>query len=520
MATVPPPILPSTSYHSIPSERHSAVEAYLRVLSQLQHHGPRIDIEFDVTHSVVAERTWLDWGLARGAPAPRVCTMQGVRGAVRAGSSTLLLGNPGAGRSTLLGAMAGVITGPEVKVQWNGLPPASCGGNPRKLATLVHQHDVFEPLLTVRETLRFAAESCLLALPVGASPALVELRASITEHVLDVLGLHDCADVIVGDELRRGVSGGQRKRVALGEALLCGARVLCCDEVTNGLDAATALEIVHFLTQWARVTGGTLVCALQAPMPEVTALFDEVVLLSDGRCLYAGPTRGCLPYLATCGYASFPGMSLGEYAVALAISPGYVINSAPPGSPRPALDTREALADAWEATADKRAAEGPALMTGGVPLDGPIVRVQYGTPHVHSVLHHTRLLAARQVQLLRRDPTMGFARIVVYAAMGLVFGSLFWQIGVCVTWGGGRLGERPPPPSPIHPLTRSHYLQTPTTTRCSSVWQSFAQALSRMGVWRSCRVPSLASVTPCGRWSAACFLRVHTSRLSLPWRRR
>jgi hypothetical protein len=69
---------------------------------------------------------------------------------------------------------------------------------------------------------------------------------------------------------------------------------------------------MHFLTQWARVTGGTLLAALQAPMPDVVALFDDTLLLADGLCLYAGPARGCLPHFQRAGYALVKGMSLSK----------------------------------------------------------------------------------------------------------------------------------------------------------------------------------------------------------------
>lgn len=205
--------------------------------------------------------------------------LTGMTGRIRPGTATLVIGNPGGGKSTLLNFLAGRDKPSVGSVRWNGEVPGEGkdSANAGKIAAVAPQLDVHEPLLFVRETFQFAADSALAPLPADASPAEKELRSKIVDHVIDTLGLRECENVIVGDELRRGVSGGQKKRVTIGEALLTGARVLCLDESTNGLDAATAADICQFLASWSHVTGGTVIAALQAPPPEVFKCFDEVV---------------------------------------------------------------------------------------------------------------------------------------------------------------------------------------------------------------------------------------------------
>lgn len=84
----------------------------------------------------------------------------------------------------------------------------------------------------------------------------------------------------------RGISGGQKRRVTVAETFLSCARVYAGDEITNGLDSAVAVDVVRFFVRWARESGGTFVTALQAPTPEVTAAFDAVLVLAEGRVLY------------------------------------------------------------------------------------------------------------------------------------------------------------------------------------------------------------------------------------------
>lgn len=94
------------------------------------------------------------------------------------------------------------------------------------------------------------------------------------------------------------MSGGQKRRVTVAESFLSCARVYAGDEITNGLDSAVALDVVRFFVRWARETGGTFVTALQAPTPEITAAFDAVLVLAEGRVLYHVST-GQLKYVFT-----------------------------------------------------------------------------------------------------------------------------------------------------------------------------------------------------------------------------
>ena len=89
------------------------------------------------------------------------------------------------------------------------------------------------------------------------------------DEIVDLLGLRECANTIVGSNQIRGVSGGQKKRVTIGEALLANARFLALDSITTGLDAATAYDVMRYINSWAAQTGGVVVAALQQATPEV-----------------------------------------------------------------------------------------------------------------------------------------------------------------------------------------------------------------------------------------------------------
>ena len=103
-----------------------------------------------------------------------------------------------------------------------------------------------------------------------------------------LLSLENCLDTIIGDDLVRGISGGEKKRVTIAEAMMTNARVFCMDEISTGLDAAVTHNIISALREWTRVTNGTAIVSLLQPTPEVYELFDDLLCLRDGTPVYQG----------------------------------------------------------------------------------------------------------------------------------------------------------------------------------------------------------------------------------------
>ena len=418
----------------------------LRALS-IEAHGPRIDVSFE-SLSLVINVPIANTGITNVADSVtrffssafsttkkrRLQVLDGVSGCLRAGTTTLVLGNGGGGKTSLLrrlsardtpgGTAPGEFGG---RVLWNGETPDPIRA--RKLAAFAPQFDIHEPLLTVRETLTFAAASCLAPLRADASDAERTLRRDLVDLVIDMLDLRECEGVVVGDEMRRGISGGQKKRVTIGETLLQGARVLVLDEATNGLDSATAMKIMRFIADWARVTGGTVIAALQAPTPEVLSVFSNVLVLSDGYCLYSGTPAGLEPYFAAKGYSCPDYMDIADYTLALAVSPAYVQESFPTadvGAPSVTAFTRESLAAEWRMKV-KTEAERAATM-GGVVLTSKQHLAQFANGTAHSSLFHMKLLVSRQGKIVSRNPAVSFGRVFQFVVLGALYGSVYYQI--------------------------------------------------------------------------------------------
>ena len=138
------------------------------------------------------------------------------------------------------------------------------------------QDDRLLPFLTVRETLRFAAELRWDGLDSRwDTPAKREARA---ESVLETLGLSDVGDTRVGSALKRGVSGGERRRTALGVELVLIPSLLLADEPTSGLDSTAALQLAILL----REAEATVVASVHQPGARVFQQFTDVVVLAPG----------------------------------------------------------------------------------------------------------------------------------------------------------------------------------------------------------------------------------------------
>ncbi|MCO5595596.1 hypothetical protein L7F22_049641 [Adiantum nelumboides] len=239
-----------------------------------------------------------------------------VSGIIKPSRMTLLLGPPGSGKTTLLLAIAGKLD-PNLRasggVTYNGHDLREFV--PQRTAAYISQHDLQIGEMTVRETLDFCGRcqgvgsryDMLMELlrrerEAGIKPdpdmdmfmkatAVEGAETSlVTDYILKkILALDICADALVGDEMRRGISGGQKKRLTTGEMLVGPAKALFMDEISTGLDSSTTFQIVKCLHQSVHVMDGTMLVSLFQPAPETFELFDDIILLSEGQVVYQGP---------------------------------------------------------------------------------------------------------------------------------------------------------------------------------------------------------------------------------------
>jgi ABC-type multidrug transport system ATPase subunit len=118
-----------------------------------------------------------------------------------------------------------------------------------------------------------------------------------------MLGLKDCADNLVGGELVKGISGGEKRRLSLAVQLLSDPPVLLADEPLSGLDAFVARNVMQTLKDLAS-SGRTLIVSVHQPRSDIWQMFDNVLLLvKGGKTGYSGPTNGILDAFEEAGEA-------------------------------------------------------------------------------------------------------------------------------------------------------------------------------------------------------------------------
>ncbi|XP_062178966.1 ABC transporter G family member 42-like [Phragmites australis] len=254
--------------------------------------------------------------------------LKDVSGVVRPARMTLLLGPPSSGKTTLLLALAGKLD-PTLKssgeITYNGFGLDEFV--PQKTAAYISQTDVHVGEMTVKETLDFSArcqgvgtkydlmtELARREKEAGIRPepevdlfmkatSMEGVESSLqTDYTLRILGLDICADTIVGDQMQRGISGGQKKRVTTGEMIVGPTKVLFMDEISTGLDSSTTFQIVKCLQQVVHLGEATILMSLLQPAPETFDLFDDIILLSEGQIVYQGPREYVLEFFESCGF--------------------------------------------------------------------------------------------------------------------------------------------------------------------------------------------------------------------------
>lgn len=199
----------------------------------------------------------------------KVDILQDLDGLVLPGEQLCALGPPGSGCSTLLKTIAGDTHGfevhPDSYINYHGITPKQMTTAFRGEAIYTAEVDIHFPMLSVGDTLYFAALArAPYQIPSGIRRS--EYAAHLRDVIMAMFGISHTINTRVGNDFVRGVSGGERKRVTISEAALSYAPLQCWDNSTRGLDSANAVEFCRTLRTQSDVFGTTSCVAIyQAP---------------------------------------------------------------------------------------------------------------------------------------------------------------------------------------------------------------------------------------------------------------
>jgi ABC-type multidrug transport system ATPase subunit len=237
-----------------------------------------------------------------GKPSRTVSILKPITTHFYPGQLNVIMGPSGSGKTSLLNSIARRLHGSvgtqyrlSGSMSYNGATPSE--SVIRSVTSFVTQDDdALMPSLTVRETLRMAAG---LRLPKWMSQEEKNRRA---EDILLKMGLKDCADNLIGSDLIKGISGGEKRRVTIAIQILTDPKVLLLDEPTSGLDAFTATSIMDVLNGLA-AEGRTLIMTIHQSRSDIFKHFSNLLLLARGGYpVYAGKGAHMIAYFASLGY--------------------------------------------------------------------------------------------------------------------------------------------------------------------------------------------------------------------------
>jgi ABC-type multidrug transport system ATPase subunit/ABC-type multidrug transport system permease subunit len=217
-----------------------------------------------------------------------------INGVMKSGTYTTILGPSGSGKTTFLNFLSNrlhYLNGLDCTgdVFINGIPRKDIDYN--SVAGYVMQEEVLLEHLKVRETLEFIAS---FKLP-------KDKKADRVDEVISQLGLKNCEYNFIGGFMKKGISGGEKKRVAIAVEMLADPSVLFLDEPTTGLDSYNAESLTELLNGLAR-TGVTVIATIHQPNSYIFALFDRILLLGGTEVIYHGKAKKSLRHFKKIGF--------------------------------------------------------------------------------------------------------------------------------------------------------------------------------------------------------------------------
>jgi ABC-type multidrug transport system ATPase subunit/ABC-type multidrug transport system permease subunit len=342
--------------------------------------------------------------------------LDNVWGEVPEKQTTAVMGPSGAGKTSLLNILAGRASSHgrvkiESDVRLNNYSVDPTNIKVRKLIAFVAQDDSLQVTSTPREAIRFSAK---LRLPRATTDHQLD---KLTDRMITELGLTACADSIVGGELIKGISGGERKRTSVGVELVVKPALVFLDEPTSGLDSFSAVQLCQVLKKVANA-GSSVLFTIHQPSSEIFNSFDHLILMNKGRVMYTGSVHGVPDFFASRGHPNPPNYNPADFIMNVAQS----------------VPIKQLNEDGFFPTDERKMGEAFVPDDGQDALGITVTRRTARGVDVYDtkppgLVTQVKLLFTREINNLRRDVTALGARFGLTIFLGVLVGIIFLDVG-------------------------------------------------------------------------------------------
>ena len=354
----------------------------------------------------------------------------------------VIVGPPQCGKSTLLRLVAGQLdknlerTG---DMLYNGrkMPTQLL----QRMASYTSQIDQHLPSLTVGETLdfssectnnrftkRFAKTAAAEKVGLSAKQQMNNGHTPTTEFFLKKYHLDHVENSGIGDDMTRGVSGGEKKRVTVAEMKMSPAIIECADEITTGLDSSVTVEMMKLNKVQTKLMKKTLIVSLLQPPAAALAQATEILMLAEGHLIFHAPLHEMEAYFAKRGFTRPPNVSVADFIVDMCTDERASYYD--PIVFMPPAPNAGQLSQIWYQCTLFRNYIKPRLdgefstkYDDSLPEKNCLFRYQYGAKWIDLVWLNVK----KHLKLIIRDKNMIVRLPIQTMFLSLMMGHIFWQ---------------------------------------------------------------------------------------------
>jgi len=330
--------------------------------------------------------------------------LKDVWGTAQVGKTTAIMGASGAGKTSLFQVLTGRIPSQgnlvqEGEIYLGGVRVDPRNREHRKLFGYVAQEDTLHETSTPREALRFSAK---LRLPCTTTDEEIE---QLVDKKLKALGLESAADTVIGGGFKKGISGGQKKRVSIGVELIASPSIVFLDEPTSGLDSYAAAQVMQLLDDVAKA-GNIVLFTIHQPSSKVFSSFDDLLLLNKGQIMHQGSVTNIADDFSAAGFPMPDNYNPADWVIDVSETNNIDVLKNTTFFPSEPKNNNKIVPKE----------SGDTLLK--IPDSKPV-----------SIFVELQYLLRREFRDIKRNPMMTIINVLITSILAAIFGVMFWDVG-------------------------------------------------------------------------------------------